>query len=1202
MDTSKLLYSAIETSDMGFALLGRKYQFLELNRALAEMLGMSVEDANGKNFSHLFPDDQTALFEQQCEILEQQKKCLFQSELRSLQGQRVPVSISISKPLHKSDKLVVFVHDLSEQKSQEAELERLSLAVEQSYNSVMITNDQGIIEYVNPAFCKTSGYSKSEVIGHKPSMLQSGLQDESFYRSLWKCLNKGQVWQGEFVNRRKNGELYVDITTISPIRNQRGNITHYIAIREDVTVFRQTQERLHQQTQLLDILRTSLVEFMSNGNLSKVSDSLLHSLLNLTQSQFGFIGEIIRDAQTQEPSIQIHAISDIRWDNSSHMLYQQAQKGKLVFRDMDTLFGEVIKTQQPVFSLDPSSDPRASGALPPGHPTLRSFFGMPIFYGNTLVGMYAVANRSGGYTPSIAEFLAPFHATYGSMIHHQQLLRRETKTQQALRWERDFNQAVVNHAASIVAVLDLQGNIVRFNKTAEKLTGFSAEEVIGRPVWESVIPHAIRSTVRHVFDNIIEGNMISRYENPWLTKSGNLVDLDWSNSVLYNEAGECEYLLAIGMDIRDRRRKESIILRREESLRALNEINALASLDVDTQLAHGLALGAAYFNLDIGLICQQQDEHCSLIHSLIPNELNFPSREKQELAEACAELHINKDDVLAILDLAQESYRANACFQKFKLNTYIGVKLHAGKQFRGILCFSSIYPNPHPFDEGDLGFMRLLGRWASAALERHHNAEALRQAKDAAEAANHAKSSFLANISHELRTPLNAVLGYSQILQRSTNLDDTQRRGLDAIHHSGDYLLTLINDILDLAKIEAGRFELVSHACDLRGLCHSLSHLFKLRAQGKGISFEWECPELLPSVDADEKRLRQILINLLGNAVKFTESGGVVLHTEYQNEQLKITINDTGIGIDSLHLERIFEPFSQAGDAAYKAQGTGLGLAITRKLVSMMGGEIKVTSQPGQGSCFVIELPLQENKTYVPPPVLDFRSAKSYLRETGQGPYRVLVVDDIEMNRNLLSSMLTELGFEVQSAVDGFSCLNQLEQIQPDLILMDLVMPGIDGLETCRRIKQRPKYQQLPIIAVSARAFPEDRQKCLDAGCIEHIAKPVDILKLQAALQRSLALQWVYEDIHQHLEAKTAQESMQPNANAGVNKDCSEQAERLLKLSKAGDIGAIRRTLQELEALPDCQLPVQTLRDLAENFNIKGLRNLLEQYLDPSHS
>ncbi|MDQ7989955.1 MAG: ATP-binding protein [Candidatus Dactylopiibacterium sp.] len=384
--------------------------------------------------------------------------------------------------------------------------------------------------------------------------------------------------------------------------------------------------------------------------------------------------------------------------------------------------------------------------------------------------------------------------------------------------------------------------------------------------------------------------------------------------------------------------------------------------------------------------------------------------------------------------------------------------------------------------------------------------EALQQAKRHADAANQAKSRYITSVSHELRTPLNSILGYAQILDGDPTIPAHRQQAVRVIRRSGDHLLSLIEGTLDIARIEGGKLTLEIRAIDFAALLDQLVHMFALQAHHKGIRFEFSCQGERPlAVRADEKRLRQILINLLGNAVKFTRAGGVNFRLRYARDMAVFDIEDSGPGIAADELEHIFEPFARGSSAAHGAGGTGLGLTIAHMLTGLMGGELTVRSTPGAGSCFTVRLFLPQVAAAQAAQELPQRHYTGYRGERR----RVLVVDNEAVDREFLLSVLAPLGFELDQAASGIECLEVLPRFAPDLIFMDLAMPGIDGWETIRRIRARPGTP--PHIAViSANAF--DKGLDNDAGIApqDFILKPVRVAELLEWMGQRLGLEWTH--------------------------------------------------------------------------------------------
>ena len=384
----------------------------------------------------------------------------------------------------------------------------------------------------------------------------------------------------------------------------------------------------------------------------------------------------------------------------------------------------------------------------------------------------------------------------------------------------------------------------------------------------------------------------------------------------------------------------------------------------------------------------------------------------------------------------------------------------------------------------------------------------LATAKNAAESANRAKSTFLANMSHEIRTPMNAVLGFAQLLQRDPSLSPQARDRVTTIMKSGDHLLEIINDILEMSRIEAGRVELRSEPVDLHALLEELAVMFRMRAEEKGLDFVLErAPGLPRHIMADIGKLRQVMINLLGNAVKFTRQGSISINAlQAGSGRIAIEVHDSGIGITPEEIEKLFRPFERTRSGEQAAGGTGLGLAISRKYARLAGGDITVESSVGSGSCFRFEFPAPlSGEVPLSGNVLPVVTALA----DGQGEIRVLVADDLQANRELLRDMLEPLGFVVDEAADGKEALEKVNRCKPRIILMDLVMPDMDGAEATRILRRTFAKDPPTIIGISASAFETETQRFLDAGIDAFIAKPFRTQVLYDVLARYAGVQFV---------------------------------------------------------------------------------------------
>ncbi len=482
----------------------------------------------------------------------------------------------------------------------------------------------------------------------------------------------------------------------------------------------------------------------------------------------------------------------------------------------------------------------------------------------------------------------------------------------------------------------------------------------------------------------------------------------------------------------------------------------------------------------------------------------------------------------------------------------------------------------------------------------------LSTAKEKAEVANQAKSAFIANMSHELRTPLNAILGFAQLVTRNQALPKEEQKHLEIISRSGEHLLGLINNVLDLSKIEAERFTLEQTNFDLYEFLNDLKQMFALKASNKKLQFNFEVAEQTPQyIKTDQGKLRQILINLLNNALKFTSKGSVVLRVmpikdnadeiePYTDIKLAFTVEDTGKGIAAAEIDSLFEPFAQTQSGREAKEGTGLGLAISRKFVQLLGGDIQVRSIENVCSVFKFEVLVQISTLEQIPAKQPQRKVIGL--EANQPQYRILVVDDKSDNRELLVELIEPLGFAVKEAADGEQAIAWAQKWQPDLIFMDIRMPNINGYEAVRKIKT-DKLSKTKIIALTASAMQSEKAVIIDTGCDDFMHKPFQAEELLVMMTKHLGVCYTYAQTDSITTKELRSEAM-PLSLSQLNSNSFDtlSAELILELQQsimAIDLEKINQTIKKIA--DENQLLAQAINQHIDNFEYEYILNLLLQ-------
>jgi len=1017
--------------------------------------------------------------------------------------------------------------DVTHRKKSEQELRKLWQAMEQIPATVVITDVSGRIEYVNPRFVEATGYSLLEILGENPRFLKSGTHPSTFYEQLWQTLHAGGVWRGEMHNRKKNGVCFWESACISPVRNAAGKITHFIAVKEDITARKKAAEELNS---------TALALRASENRFRSLSES----------SPVGIL-------QTDAAGLCIY--TNQRWQEISGQTLEkslgQGWAGAVHPEDRERVLAE-WRSQTPT-------------------------------EGDQFLEYRLVSPQNG--IRLLRSRVKPIQTSSGDIdgwVGTAEDITERRQAREAVRRERDFSNAVLNSLPGIFFLLNEAGQLLRWNANFELVSNYSAAELYQKPLRDFFLDGDLALMEAWWKDVFARGS--AGAEAGLIGKAGETMPYAYNGRTFESDGKPC--VIATGIDIRRRREAEAAL--RESGLFLQSTLDALSAhiaiLDehgsiVEVNAAwnqfgrrnnfpgNSCGVGVNYLAVcdrATGKFAEQAPHVAGGIRSVMEGRsdqflMEYPCHSSKEsrwfevrvtrfggsgpvrvvvahenitprkraeedlhrkTALLEAQVHSSIDGILVLDEEGRKTIQNQRMSELLKIPAEIAGEADDRRQLEFVTQSAADpkeylervqYLNTHPTevsrDEIEMKDGLVLDRytaplWGAGGkhygrlwtfrdiTESRRSAQQLVLAKEAADGANRAKSEFLANMSHELRTPMNGVLGMLDLLLQS-NLAGPQQQFARTARNSGEALLGLLNDILDFSKIEAGRLELETADFELRPLLDDLAEMLAISAHAKGLAFVALVGSEVPNqLKGDPQRLRQILINLIANAIKFTSRGEVIIRVTLIAEtpsavRLCFSVRDTGIGIPAIKMGKLFAKFSQVDSSTTRLfGGTGLGLAISKELVNLMGGEIRVQSEVDRGSEFQFEVNLGRSAVETPDP-----SPHS----VGMTGIRALIVDPHPVQCEALSAGLRFWGIRSTEASNGTDAIMALTQARGDgdpfkLVFADYAVLAPDESWIGEAIRRSPDFRQVRII----RCLPLGQSGAgqLAADCDATVAKP----------------------------------------------------------------------------------------------------------------
>lgn len=1094
----------------------------DINKACMELYQVGRKEDMLQSLTKVMDNEPLSHFEEEIlGLIGPLKRFVWEGVDKTVNGRQMEVIVNGSIPEgYEEDwsKVIVSIIDITERRQAEQQLRKLSRAVEQSASTIVITDTVGNIEYVNPKFTEITGYTFEETLGHNPRILKSGFTPGEVYKQLWQTIVSGKEWHGELLNRKKNDELYWEYVTISPIFNERGEISHFVGVKEDITQRKQSEVETQRHLTELEALYENGLAVGQLLQPSEIGNRMIHTFAQYLPWHHVTIR--LRKEESDDLELVAFSLPDLkeekRAETEQHFI-------ALVNKVGQGLSGWVIQTGMPLRTGDVHSYPQYIDT----HAGIQSGLYMPLKIGEWVIGVISVESEApDAFTEQDERLLATLANQAAIAFENARLYEAiQKELSERKRIERDLRASEVHYrelADSITDILfELDQNLhyTHWNRASELLTGIPARDAIGKSMYEIFGESEEQTRIKQIYESVLKNRQPRTFETVLLLNGQ-------KRSFEINAYPSTRGVSVVAKDVTERKQSEIIMQKRFE----LMEYSAHHSLDELMQRTTdevseltGSSIGFFHFVDEDHITLSMQTWSTNALHLFhvpLSEGTHLPLDQAGVWAEAARQRR-----PLIQNDYESLSKKKGLPQGHVPITREMIIPIIRNER---IMAIMGIGNKSQDYTQSDLEIAERLADYAwditerkqmEMALEAERNQLAQRVDERTADLSRansnlaralRVKDEFLANMSHELRTPLNAILGLSESLgeQIAGPLNEKQQKYIATIGESGHHLLSLINDILDLAKIDAGQITLDINKVDIHSVCQASLRMIKQLAQKKNQEVSLELEEGLGLMWADERRLKQMIVNLLGNAVKFTpENGRLGLEVQGDEEANKIsfTVWDKGIGIKEEDLARLFQPFVQLDSGlARESTGTGLGLALVAQMARLHGGSINVASEPEGGSRFTIVLPWEPALAMDAAARMKITGKFRAIKLDEKNKPTILLVEDTKEVTMMIRDYLELTGYKVVTAQDGVDAIVQAKLVRPALILMDVQMPRMDGLEATRKLRSEPDFRYTPIIALTALAMPSDREHCLEAGMDEYISKPVNLKALVKIIQDCL--------------------------------------------------------------------------------------------------